>query len=323
MAVYTDVSDADLDAFLTDYDLGEVLAFKGIAEGVENTNFLLRTSVGSYILTLFEKRVNAGDLPFFLDLMKHLADRGLNCPLPIPQRDGAVLGELCGRPATIISFLDGVAIRRPRAEHCRKLGEVLAKFHLATADFPTPRANDLSLAGWHGVYDGIDAKAADAAFPGLRARMGRELDQMDKLWPHDLPSGIIHADLFTDNVFFLQDEVSGLIDFYFACTDAYAYDLVICLNAWCFEPDFAFNVTKARALVAGYQSVRALEQREIDALPLLARGASIRFLVTRLNDWLTVPEGALVVPKNPREYATKLAFHQGVYDARFYGLDFD
>jgi len=323
MAVYTDVSDADLDAFLADYDLGEVLAFKGIAEGVENSNFLLRTAAGTYILTLFEKRVNAGDLPFFLDLMKHLVDRGLNCPLPIARRDGAVLGELCGRPATIISFLDGVAIRRPRAEHCRKLGEVLAKFHLATADFPIDRPNDLSLTGWRKVYDGIPIKEADAAFPGLRTRMGRELDQMDKLWPRDLPAGVIHADLFTDNVFFLHNDVSGIIDFYFACTDAYAYDLVICLNAWCFEPDMAFNVTKARALVAGYQSVRPLERQEIDALPLLARGASIRFLVTRLNDWLSVPVGALVVPKNPQEYATKLAFHQGVYDARFYGLDFD
>jgi homoserine kinase type II len=323
MAVYTDVSDDDLDAFLSLYDLGEVLAFKGIAEGVENSNYLLRTSTGSYILTLFEKRVNAGDLPFFLDLMKHLVDRGLTCPLPIQRRDGAVLGTLCGRPATIISFLDGVAIRRPRAEHCRKLGQVLARFHLATADFATPRPNDLSLAGWRRVYDSIDAKAADLAFPGLHARIGRELNQMDKLWPTGLPSGVIHADLFTDNVFFLQDEVSGLIDFYFACTDAYAYDLVICLNAWCFEPDFAFNVTKARAMVAGYQSVRPLDPREIDALPLLARGASIRFLVSRLYDWLNVPEGALVVPKNPQEYATKLAFHQGVYDARFYGLDFD
>lgn len=323
MAVYTDVSDADLAAFLSDYDLGEVLAFKGIAEGVENSNFLLRTDAGSFILTLFEKRVNASDLPFFLDLMKHLVERGLTCPLPVARRDGAVLGTLCGRPATIISFLDGVAVRRPRAEHCRKLGEVLAKFHLATADFPTNRPNDLSLAGWRAVYDGISAKEADAAFPGLRTRMGRELDQMDKLWPKDLPKGVIHADLFTDNVFFLHNEVSGLIDFYFACTDAFAYDLVICLNAWCFEPDLAFNVTKARALVSGYQSIRPLAREEIEALPLLARGACIRFLVTRLNDWLTVPDGALVVPKDPREYATKLAFHQGVYDARFYGLDFD
>ncbi len=323
MAVYTDVSDDELDAFLNDYDLGEVLAFKGIAEGVENSNFLLRTERGTYILTLFEKRVNRDDLPFFLDLMAHLVQNGLNCPLPIARKDGAVLSELCGRPATIISFLDGVAVRRPRADHCRKLGEVLARFHQATQSFPSNRANDLSLDGWGAVYDRIDAEAADAAFPGLRSRMGRELDQMRKLWPTDLPSGVIHADLFTDNVFFLHDEVSGLIDFYFACTDAYAYDLVICLNAWCFEPDLAFNVTKARALVSGYQSIRQLERAEVEALPLLARGASIRFLVTRLYDWLSVPEGALVVPKNPREYATKLAFHQGVFDARFYGLDFD
>ncbi|MEM1284132.1 MAG: homoserine kinase [Pseudomonadota bacterium] len=323
MAVYTDVSDDDLTAFLADYDLGEVLAFKGIAEGVENSNFLLRTEVGSYILTLFEKRVNLGDLPFFLDLMEHLVGQGLNCPLPIKRRDGAVLGTVNDRPATIISFLDGVAIRRPRAEHCRKLGEVLARFHLATQSFDGSRPNDLSLAGWHTLFETIPAKAADEAFSGLRTRMARELEQMDKLWPKDLPAGVIHADLFTDNVFFLNHEVSGLIDFYFACTDAYAYDLVICLNAWCFEPDLAFNVTKARALVTGYQSVRQLQPEEIDALPLLARGASIRFLVTRLYDWLTVPDGALVVPKDPREYATKLAFHQGVFDARFYGLDFD
>ena len=323
MAVYTDVSDADLDAFLATYDLGAVLTFKGIAEGVENSNYLLRTEKGSFILTLFEKRVNADDLPFFLDLMEHLVGHGLTCPLPIKQRDGATLGTLCGRPATIISFLDGVAVRRPRAEHCRRLGEVLARFHLATADFQSQRVNDLSLPGWRAVYDGIPKAEAETAFPGMRAKIGRELDQMDKLWPSDLPSGVIHADLFTDNVFFLGQEVSGLIDFYFACTDAYAYDLVICLNAWCFEPDLAFNVTKARALVSGYQSVRPLQQGEVDALPLLARGACIRFLVTRLHDWLAVPEGALVVPKDPREYATKLSFHQGVYDARFYGLDFD
>ncbi|MBV6659185.1 MAG: homoserine kinase, partial [Devosiaceae bacterium] len=297
-------------------------AFKGIAEGVENSNFLLRTEAGSFILTLFEKRVNRDDLPFFLGLMDHLSAKGLTCPEPIKRRDGAVLGELCGRPATIISFLDGVAIRRPRAEHCRKLGEVLARFHIATGDFALVRPNTLSLCGWKDLFATIP-ETADAKFPGLRSRMERELAQMDKVWPTGLPSGTIHADLFTDNVFFLGDEVSGLIDFYFACTDAFAYDLVICLNAWCFEPDLAFNVTKARALVAGYQSVRKLEPAEVEALPLLARGAAIRFLVTRLYDWLTVPEGALVVPKDPKEYATKLAFHQGVFDARFYGIDFD
>ncbi|MEM6713273.1 MAG: homoserine kinase [Pseudomonadota bacterium] len=322
MAVYTDVSDADLEAFLNDYDLGVVLAFKGIAEGVENSNFLLRTEAGSFILTLFEKRVNAADLPFFLGVMDHLSARDITCPSPIARRDGAVLGELCGRPATVISFLDGVAVRRPKADHCRKLGETLAQMHAATADFAMRRENTLSLDGWMQLYDLIP-KRADEAFPGFRTRMGRELERMQTRWPNDLPSGVIHADLFTDNVFFLGNELSGIIDFYFACNDAFAYDLVICLNAWCFEPDLAFNVTKARALVAGYQSVRRLERNEVEALPLLARGASIRFLVTRLYDWLTVPEGALVVPKDPREYATKLAFHQGVGDARFYGLDFD
>ncbi|MEM1288240.1 MAG: homoserine kinase [Pseudomonadota bacterium] len=322
MAVYTDVSDDELDRYLADYDLGEVLAFKGIAEGVENSNFLLRTTAGTFILTLFEKRVNETDLPFFLGLMDHLSARGISCPKPIKRRDGAVLGTLCGRPTTIISFLEGLAIRRPKADHCRKLGATLAQFHHATADFPMERRNDLSLAGWQRVFDGIP-ESADQAFPGLRKRMASELEQMQKLWRSDLPTGVIHADLFTDNVFFLQDDVSGIIDFYFACNDALAYDLVICLNAWCFEPDMAFNVTKARALVSGYQSVRKLESHEVDSLPMLARGACLRFLVTRLNDWLTVPEGALVVPKNPQEYATKLAFHQGVFDARFYGLDFD
>ncbi|MEM6710822.1 MAG: homoserine kinase [Pseudomonadota bacterium] len=323
MAVYTDVSDADLEAFLADYDLGEVLAFKGIAEGVENSNFLLRTATGSFILTLFEQRVAADDLPFFLDLMGHLASQGITCPLPIARVDGNVLGILCGRPATVISFLDGVAVRRPKAAHCRELGQTLARFHQATLDFPQSRTNDLSLAGWRSVYEQIEEKKSEAAFPGLRGKIGRELAQMDKLWPSDLPCGVIHADLFPDNVFFRGQNLSGLIDFYFACTDAYAYDLVICMNAWCFEPDLAFNVTKARALVSGYQSVRPLTPVEIDALPLLARGASIRFLVTRLHDWLAVPDGALVVPKDPREYAAKLSFHQGVFDARFYGLDFD
>jgi homoserine kinase type II len=319
MAVYTDVSAEDLTRFLAGYALGELLSYKGIAEGVENSNFLVHTSTGHYILTLYEKRVAAADVPFFLSLMEHLAARGITCPQPVKASNGRALGELCGRPAAIVTFLDGMWIRRPEARHCAALGEALAKLHLAGADFKMTRRNALSVEGWRPLYEQA-ASRADTVQHELSALIAGELSHLEKHWPRHLPQGVIHADLFPDNVFFLGNRLSGLIDFYFACTDMLAYDVAICLNAWCFEADHSYNVTKGSELLAGYSRVRPLSGAELDALPLLSRGAATRFLLTRLVDWLNVPEGALVRPKSPLEYFRKLRFHQQVASARDYGL---
>ncbi|BBK39879.1 homoserine kinase [Allostella sp. ATCC 35155] len=319
MAVYTDVPDEELAAFVAEYDLGAVTAFKGIAEGVENSNFLLRTERGSFILTLYEKRVRAEDLPFFLGLMEHLAARGFSCPTPVKGRDGAALRQLCGRPAAIVTFLDGLWPRRIQPSHCAGVGDALARLHLAGDGFGRRRPNDLSVAGWRRLLDAAAPRAHE-----VRARLADELlaefAHLERAWPTDLPQGVIHADLFPDNVFFQGERLTGVIDFYFACDDALAYDVAICLNAWCFEADGSFNVTKARALLTRYEAVRPLSQAEYAALPVLARGSALRFLLTRLYDWLNHPPGAFVKPKDPLEYLHKLRFHQGVRDVGSYGL---
>ncbi|HUG60516.1 MAG TPA: homoserine kinase [Methylomirabilota bacterium] len=319
MAVYTEVTDDELAAFLADYDLGTLVSCKGIAEGVENSNFLLRTTGGIFILTLYEKRVNAADLPFFLGLMEHLAARGIICPQPVKARSGSSLGALAGRPATIVTFLDGMWVKRPGVPHCAAVGAALADLHEAGRDFAIRRPNALSMPAWRPLFD-LSRARADEVLPGLAEEISAELDRLEADWPADLPSGVIHADLFNDNVFFLSGELSGLIDFYFACNDFLAYDLAICLNAWCFEQDFAFNVTKARAMMRGYVTHRPLTPDEFATLPLLARGAAMRFMLTRLHDWLTTPPGAMVTKKDPLEYLKKLRFHRTVASAADYGI---
>jgi homoserine kinase type II len=320
VAVYTDVVAEDLGAFLAGYDIGELLAYKGIAEGVENSNFLVHTSRGYFILTLYEKRVAAADLPFFLGLMEHLHARGITCPQPVKNKRGEVLGQVAGRPAAVITFLDGMWIRRPSSGHCAALGDALARLHLAGVDFNGSRRNALSVAGWRPLYDSCSERANEVQ-RDLKPFLAAELSHLEKAWPRNLPEGVIHADLFPDNVFFLGNKLSGLIDFYFACTDALAYDVAICLNAWCFETDHAYNVTKGRSLLQAYAQVRPLSVQERQALPLLARGAALRFLLTRLVDWFHVPSGALVRPKDPLEYYRKLRFHQTVKTVRDYGIE--
>jgi homoserine kinase type II len=319
MAVYTEVSDEELEAFLAHYDIGTMLSMKGIAEGVENSNFLIHTTVGFYILTLYEKRVRADDLPFFLGLMEHLFKRGLTCPQPVKARNGNALGELAGRPAAIVTFLDGLSVKRPGPAHCAEAGTALAKLHVAGQDFNLTRPNALSLSGWRGLVADT-AIRANSVSPGLSKRIAEAFSEVESHWPHNLPMGVIHADFFTDNVFFIGGELSGVIDFYFACNDALAYDLAICLNAWCFEADGSFNVTKGQAMISGYERIRPLDGAEIAALPTLCQGAALRFLLTRLVDWLNVPAGALVRPKDPLEYDRKLSFHRRATHARDYGL---
>ncbi len=322
MAVYTDVSDEDIARFVAEYDIGNVISFKGIAEGVENTNFLLQTDQASFILTLYEKRVNPDDLPFYLGLMDHLSAKGLNCPTPIHGKDGVALRRLCGRPAAITSFLNGMSPRRIMPHHCTGLGAALAQLHTAGQDFDMYLGNALSVKGWRPLFESCRADA-NGVQPGLEKLIEDELVFLEANWPHQLPAGVIHADLFPDNVFFFpgKDDVSGLIDFYFACNDLLAYDIAICMNAWCFEPDNSFNVTKARNLLSSYGKVRALSDDELAALPILARGASLRFLLTRLYDHLFPTDGVLVTPKDPLEFLTRLRFHQRVNGAVQYGFE--
>ena len=320
MAVYTEIGDEELREFIALYDIGEVLSCKGIAEGIENSNFLLTTERGNFILTLYEKRVAPTDLPFFIALMDHLARHGVACPTPVRARDGDGLRELCGRPAAIVTFLNGMWPRRIQPFHCAGLGNALARLHRAGAAFAMTRANDLGVAGWRRLYQAC-AGRADELSPGLAGELGEELAFLEAAWPRDLPSGVVHADLFPDNVFFRDQDLSGLIDFYFACTDFLAYDLAICLNAWCFETDGSFNVTKARLLVGHYRAERPLSAAELTALPLLARGSALRFLLTRLYDWLNRTEAVLVRPKDPLEYLRKLRFHRGIGDPSLYGVD--
>ena len=319
MAVYTDVAFEDLERLLGDYAIGEAKSFKGIAEGVENSNFLLQTTTGDYILTLYEKRVSAADLPFFLGLLDHLAVRGVACPLPVQTNSGARWMELNGRPAAILTYLDGLSLRRPEARHCAAVGSALAELHDAGRDFPLQRPNALSLKGWHPLAQATIGEA-DSVQKGLGSLITSSLAALDANWPSGLPAGVIHADLFPDNVLFLHGKVSGLIDFYFACNDAYAYDLAVMLNAWCFEDDGSYNVTKGRALINGYAQRRSLSRAEYDALPILARGAALRFLLTRLYDWLRRDPNALVRPKDPLDYSKRLRFHLSVNTASGYGL---
>jgi homoserine kinase type II len=320
MAVYTEIGDDELRAFTALYDVGEVLSCKGIAEGVENSNFLLTTERANFILTLYEKRVARADLPFFIALMDHLAHQGVACPTPVRGFDGEALRELCGRPAAIVTFLNGMWPRRIEPFHCAALGGALARLHLAGESLALARPNDLGVAGWRRLYEGCRERAGELQ-PGLAAELDDDLRFLEAAWPGNLPTGVIHADLFPDNVFFRDRALSGLIDFYFACTDFLAYDVAVCLNAWCFELDLSFNVTKARLLVQSYRAVRPLGPEELAALPLLARGSALRFLLTRLYDWLNQTPGALVRPKDPLEYLKRLRFHRGIAGPAAYGID--
>lgn len=318
MAVYTDINEIELTAYLENYDIGSLLSYKGIAEGVENSNYLLRTTQSTFILTLYEKRVDRNDLPFFINLMQHLAANGLECPQPVVQKNGEAIGELAGRPAAIVTFLEGMWLRKPTADHCYALGVAMAQMHLAGQDFAMERENSLTLKDWRPLWEKCTTDA-DNVEAGLREQTEADLSYLEQNWPTDLPRGIIHADLFPDNVFFIGQDLSGIIDFYFACTDMLAYDLAICLNAWCFERDFSYNLTKGTALLRGYNSVRPLSAQEQEALPVLCRGAAMRFMLTRLYDWINTPSDSFVTKKDPLEYLRRMRFHRSVHSASEYG----
>jgi homoserine kinase type II len=318
MAVYTDITDEELGALLADYALGAAISFKGVAEGIENSNFLLETEAGRYFLTVYEKRVRREDLPFFLELTRWLAEHGFPCATPIPDREGRLLKEVRGKPCALVSYLSGLSVRRPSAAHCREAGESLALLHDAQQGFSMRRENDLGQAAWAPMFAGLHA-AAEGLKPGLAAVIQADLDRLAAGWPKGLPEGVIHADYFPDNVFFQGGKFVAAFDFYFACNDALAYDIAVALNAWCFEADGSFNVTSARQLVAGYETRRPLSDAERQALPILAHGAAMRFFLTRLADWGATPAGALVKPKDPLEYERKLAVHRSSPDLVLFG----
>jgi len=314
MAVYTHLSHDDISQFLAGYDVGALVDFKGIAEGVSNTNYLVQTADTKYILTLFEKRFKLEDLPYFTALMEWWHARGIHCPLPIKMRDGRTLSALKERPALLVSFLEGEGVRKISLEHIAQLGNVTAKMHIAGMDFPYRRPNGLSLSGWENIIDAI-ALRADEITPGLQKIISEEYNYLSEHWPSELPSGAVHADLFPDNVFFTKTfgkspVLSGVIDFYFACHEAWAYDLAICVNAWCFDERHRLVPERVAALMQGYNDMRPMTQEEEACFPLLLRGAALRFLLTRAQDWLNPEAGAEITLKDPLEYLAKLQFFQ-------------
>lgn len=309
MAVYTQLSSEAMAELVCAFDVGALLSAKGIAEGVENSNWLIDAERGRYILTIYEKRVRVEDLPFFLGLLDHLAERGCPAPRTIHDQTGAQFRFHEGKAAALIEFLPGVSLTEPSPAQAHAVGRALAQLHLAALDYPGRRANDLGLSGWRPL-----AERAAPGFPEIDPELGpliaRELDALEAEWPADLPQSTIHADLFPDNVLMLGDEVTGLIDFYFACTDAMAYDLAVTHSAWTFDKDGrAFDAAVGRALVTGYEEVRPLSPAERAALPVLARGSALRFTLTRAYDWVNTPAGALVTRKDPMAFARRLSFY--------------
>lgn len=307
MAVYTQVSAEAASALLARYDVGRLMALKGIAEGVENSNYLVETDRSRFILTLYESRVDPADLPYFHNMLAHLAGKG--CPVPrfIDDREGRWLQDVEGRKGCLIEFLSGLSVSLPDAPLARELGKAQGLMHSALADFAELRPNPLGLASWRPLFERCDLAQTDALHPGLRERISAELDFLEAHWPQDLPQSAIHADLFPDNVLTLEGKVTGLIDFYFACSDARAYDLAVTHSAWAFStPSGDYQPDIGDSLIAGYLGEIALNAAERASLPILARGACLRFLLTRLYDWINTPADALVSRKDPLAFLRRL-----------------
>ncbi len=310
MAVYTKVHENELEVFLKKHDIGNLISFKGIEQGVENTNYHLLTTQGRYILTLFENRVNPADLPFFFAYQEHLAANGIKCPSAVEDKNGNKTGRLCGRPAAIITFLEGKGLNPDEitANHCGQLGAAVATMHEAAAKFPLMRPNSVSLKMWRELATKTSARAGEI-LNGLSDFIDLELTHIEENWPKDLPRAAVHADIFPDNVFFNDGKFSGIIDFYFTATDFLSYDLALIINAWCFDTN-QFVPERFQAFMKAYEALRPMRDDEREALTLLCRGAAMRILMTRLHDWLFHTPDAFVKPKDPREYIEKLKFHQ-------------
>ena len=320
MAVYTKILKKNLEELISSYNIGNLTSFKGIEEGVENSNYRIKTSKGKYILTIFEKRVIKSELPFFIGLMNHLSKKRFKCPKPIKDRHGNYIRELKNKPCLIVSFIEGGWVKNINNNHCQQLGHYLAKLHIATKDFNLNRENNMGKNNWRRLYNNFKDKNK-TKFNNIYKIIEKEIDTLNKRWPKQLSSGVIHADLFQDNFFFINDKFSGVIDFYFACNDFYVFELAICLNAWCFERDQSFNITKARSILKSYQKINPLNEEEKKYFPILSRGAALRFLLTRLNDLIYHNQKTLVKPKDPMEYLKILNFHQSITSINEYGIE--
>ena len=322
MAVYTKLSENQLKEFFLNYDLGNILKYKEIKDGIENTNYFIQTEKGKYILTLYEKRVDTKDLPFFIGLMRNLYDEKFLSPNPIVNKNGSYISEILKKKAAVVSFLDGAAKKVLNPNNCYEVGVNSAKLHLITKKLTQKRENKLSIKSWREIYNNVKNDCSKI-HPDLSSIIEKNLDEIEKKWPKNIPSGIIHADLFPDNIFFKNDKLSGIIDYYFSCYDSYAFEIAICLNALCFEgknQNLSFNVTKAKKFIEGYSSIRKLDELEKISLKVLCQGAAIRFLLTRVFDYLNLIEGAIVTVKDPIEYLKRLEFHDSVksYDEYFF-----
>lgn len=323
MAVYTKLSDADFNNILQNFNIGTFVSAKGIAEGVENTNYLVVTTQNKYILTVYEERVKESDLPFFVELMAKLSEQGIPCPQPILDNNNQAILKYNGKLLTIVSFLSGKSPNSIKNTHIEELGKYLAKIHNASDIIKLKRENALSIDFWQSSIENLNQKADDA-FTGITNKIKSTFATIKQSWPQNLPAGVIHADLFPDNVFFEENKnsenLSAILDFYMACNDYFAYDIAIVLNAWCFEQDYSFNITKASKLLSAYNAVRIISEEEKQALPILCAGAALRFLLTRLHAYLNQVEGAVVKVKNPVEYLKKMEFHLHVKSYSEYGL---
>jgi len=318
VAVYTHLGAEQLASLLNEYDVGDLVSAKGIAEGVSNSNWLIETTQDRFILTMYERRTDISDLPFFLGLLDHLAATGCPVPKTIHDRNGALSREIDGKAVALIEFLPGVSPSAPSAAQAKAVGEALARLHLATASYPEKRINDMGAAHWPAIAAACGDSALATIDPSLPQTIRDHLESLLSEWPRALPAGVVHADLFPDNVLFVGNEVSGMIDFYFACSDAFAYDLAVTHAAWCFDrKGQAFDAELSHALVQGYQKIRSLTPEERTALPVLAKGASMRFILSRADDWLNTPEDALVERKDPMDFVRRLEFYDRMGDRAF------
>ncbi len=312
MAVYTKFNKEDIDKILQNYSIGELNSFKGIQEGIENTNYFLLVNNKKYILTVYEKRVKSDDLPFFSNLMADLNQAGVKCPIPIVNKHKESITNYREKKLMIVSFLEGKAKKILTPQNCKSTGIEIAKMHEITKNFKIKRKNDLSINSWRELFESVK-KECSKIHHDLPKLIETNLNDVEKNWPKDLPRGIIHADLFSDNIFFINDTFSGLIDFYFSCEDFYAFEIAICFNALCFDgvpKNLSFNVTKAKSFIDGYNSIRKLTDNEKANIKVLSQGAALRFLLTRVFDSLNIVEGAIVKVKDPMEYLKRLEFHK-------------
>jgi len=320
MAIYTKLSENNLKEFFLKYNLGKLLNYKGIQEGIENTNYFIQADKGKFILTVYEKRVEEKDLPFFMGLMKNLFDANFPSPEPIINKNGNYVTEISGKKAAVVSFLEGSAKKSLDPHDCHKVGIQTAKLHLITKNLTGKRENKLSVSSWRKIYKKIQ-KDCSRIHPNLAKIIEKNLHEIENNWPKNIPSGIIHADLFPDNIFFKDNKLTGIIDFYFSCYDFYVFEIAICLNALCFEgqkENLSFNVTKAKKFIDGYSSIKKITEEEKKYLKILCQGAAMRFLLTRVFDYLNLTEGALVKIKDPIEYLKRLEFHNSVKDYQDY-----